>query len=175
MKLFPRTLTTLAATLLAVSPALAMDKRQADAVCASWTLACPPGATASGGPKDPSGTLECRMTKKGRQVRHGPSVTCADGEGQSWGNYKDGKKQGRHVALNSDGSWSEEDFVDNRLEGRSVEYDAKGQLLSETYFQAGKRHGPSRTYARGVLTSEEAWEKGRKVKKPTAKTRSQAP
>jgi hypothetical protein len=173
MKPYPRTLTSLTVALLTASPALALDKRQADAICASWKLECPEGATASGGDKDPAGTLECRAVKKGRPVLHGLSVTCADGEGQSWGDYQDGKKQGRHVTLNSDGSWSEEDFANGKLEGRSVEYDAKGQLLSEAFFQAGKRHGPSRTYSRGVLTSEETWEKGRK--RPAAKPKPRAP
>jgi hypothetical protein len=162
-------------SLLAASPALAMDKRQADASCASWTLQCPEGATATPGPARKSGVLECKAKDKGRVVKEGPAVTCKDGQGQAFGAWKAGKKHGRHVTMRPDGSWLEEDFVDGKLEGRQVEYSAGGQLLKDTRYQAGKKHGPARTYgADGRVASEELWDKGLKAKKPTA-ARSSAP
>lgn len=166
MKLPSPSLFALTLSLLSAPPALAMDQRQADAVCATWTLECPEGTTASGGEAEPDGTLECRAAGKGRPVKEGPAVTCEEGKAQAWGPYKAGKKHGRHVTLRPDGSWTEEDFVDGKLEGRSVEYSAKGQLRKETFFLAGKKHGRARTWAQGRLASEESWDKGKKGKKP---------
>lgn len=154
-------------TLLAAWPALAMDKRQADASCAAWTLPCPEGAAATPGPAKKSGPLECKAKDKGRVVKEGPSVVCKDGQGQAFGDWKAGKKHGRHVTMRPDGSWLEEDFVDGKLEGRQVEYTAAGQLLKDTRFQAGKKHGLARTYGEdGRVASEELWDNGVKGKKP---------
>lgn len=154
-------------TLLAAWPALAMDKRQADASCAAWTLPCPEGATATPGPAKKSGLLECKAKDKGRVVKEGPSVVCKDGQGQAFGGWKAGKKHGRHVTMRPDGSWLEEDFVDGKLEGRQMEYTAAGQLLKDTRFQAGKKHGLARTYGEdGRVASEELWDQGVKGKKP---------
>jgi len=161
-------LAALTLLLLAAAPALAMDKRQADASCASWTLQCPEGATATPGPAKKSGVLECKAKDKARVVKEGPAVTCKDGQGQAFGDWKAGKKHGRHVTMRPDGSWLEEDFVDGKLEGRQVEYGADGQLLKDTRYQAGKKHGAARTYGvDGRVASEERWDKGLKAKKPT--------
>jgi len=154
-------------SLLAALPALAMDKRQADASCAAWTLPCPEGATATPGPGKKSGPLECKAKDQGRTVKEGPAVVCKDGQGQAFGDWKAGKKHGRHVTMRPDGSWLEEDFVDGKLEGRQVEYRADGQLLKDTRFQAGKKHGLARTYGEdGRVAAEEFWDKGVKGKKP---------
>jgi hypothetical protein len=161
--------------LLSTAPAFAMDKRQADAFCASWKLECPEGATATPGPAKKSGALECKAKDKGRVVKAGPAVVCKDGAAQAFGDWKAGKKHGRHVTMRPDGSWLEEDFVDGKLEGRQVEYSAEGQLRKDTRFQAGKKHGPARTYGEdGKLASEEFWDKGVKGKKPTV-AKSPAP
>jgi hypothetical protein len=160
-------LAALTLSLLAAAPALAMDKRQADASCASWTLQCPEGATATPGPAKKAGVLECKAKDKGRVVKEGPAVTCKDGQGQAFGDWKAGKKHGRHVTMRPDGSWLEEDFLDGKLEGRQVEYSAEGQLLKDTRYQAGKKHGAARTYGMdGRVASEELWDKGLKAKKP---------
>jgi hypothetical protein len=48
-----------------------------------------------------------------------------------------------------------------------VEYSAEGQLLKETSFQAGKKHGTARTFKEdGRVASEEYWSQGVKGKKP---------
>jgi hypothetical protein len=177
MKLLSPSMVALAVSLLAVPAARAMDKRQADATCAAWKLECPEGATSPGGPAKKSGALECKAQVKGRALKEGPAVTCRNGEAQAFGGWKAGKKHGRHVTMRPNGSWTEEDFVDGKLEGRQVEYSAEGQLLKVTHFQAGKRHGLARTYTEeGRLTSEEHWEKGLKAKKPAvAKGRTPEP
>lgn len=175
MKPYSPALAALTVSLLATSPALAMDKRQADALCAAWKLECPEGATATPGPARKSGALECKAKDKGRVVKVGPAVVCKDGQGQAFGDWKAGKKHGRHVTMRPDGSWLEEDFVDGKLEGRQVEYSAEGQLLKDTGFQAGKKHGPARTYGEdGRLASEELWDKGVKGKRPSAVAKSPA-
>jgi hypothetical protein len=175
MKLYSPALAALTVSLLTTSPALAMDKRQADAFCAAWKLECPQGATATPGPARKSGTLECKAKDKGRVVKVGPAVVCKDGQGQAFGDWKAGKKHGRHVTMRPDGSWLEEDFVDGKLEGRQVEYSAEGQLLKDTRFQAGKKHGLARTYREdGRLASEELWDKGVKGKKPATMAKSPA-
>ncbi|MDY7230207.1 toxin-antitoxin system YwqK family antitoxin [Hyalangium rubrum] len=162
-------LAALSLSLLLAPPALAMDKRQADAACGSWTLECPEGATSTPGPAKKTGPLECKAKVKERVVKEGPAVVCKNGEGQAFGDWKEGKKHGRHVTMSPDGSWTEEDFVEGKLEGRQVKYSAEGQLLSETHFQGGKKHGRARTYsADGRLASEELWDKGLKGKKPEA-------
>jgi hypothetical protein len=166
MKLPSPTLVALSVSLLAVATAHAMDKRQADAICAAWKLECPEGATPPSGPAKKSGVLECKARVKGRVVKEGPAVTCREGEAQAFGDWKGGKKHGRHVTMKPDGSWAEEDFAEGKLEGRQVEYSAEGQLLKDTRFQGGKKHGPARTYTEdGKLASEEQWEKGLKAKK----------
>ena len=153
------------AALLAAPPALGMDQRQADAVCASWTLECPQGAIPPKGPAKKAGVLECKL--QGRPVKEGPSVACKDGKALSWGDWKAGKKEGLQVTMHPNGSWAEERFTAGKPEGRSVEYSAEGQLMKETHFQEGKKHGPERTYgADGRLASEELWDKGVKGKKP---------
>jgi hypothetical protein len=175
MKPLSPCLAALTFSLLTTPPALAMDKRQADASCASWTLQCPEGATATPGPARKSGVLECKLNDKGRVVKEGPAVTCKDGQGQAFGAWKAGKKHGRHVTMRPDGSWLEEDFVDGRLEGRQVEYSASGERLKDTRFQAGKKHGPARTYgADGRVASEELWESGVKARKPEVATSPEA-
>jgi antitoxin component YwqK of YwqJK toxin-antitoxin module len=111
--------------------------------------------------------LECKAKDKGRVVKVGPAVVCKEGQGQAFGEWKVGKKHGRHVTMRPDGSWLEEDFADGKLEGRQVEYSAEGQLLKDTHYQAGKKHGPARVYGEdGKLASEELWDKGVKGKKP---------
>jgi hypothetical protein len=166
MKLLPPSLAALALSLLA-PPALALDQRQADAVCASWTLECPEGATASAGPARKTGALEC----KAKAVKEGPSVSCKDGKAVAWGEWKAGKKHGQQVTLLPGGAWTEELFAEGKPEGRSVEYGTDGQLLKETHFQAGKKHGPERTFqADGQLATEELWDKGVKAKKPAPVT-----
>lgn len=166
MKLLSPALAALTVSLLAAPPALAMDQRQADAICAAWKLECPEGATAtSSGPGKGTGALECKL--KGRPAKEGPSVTCKGGKALAWGDWKAGKKEGLHVTLRPDGSWTEERFSDGKQDGRSVEYSAEGQLLKETSFQAGKKHGAARTFKEdGRLISEEYWNQGVKGKKP---------
>ncbi|HEX8700653.1 MAG TPA: hypothetical protein VF815_17515 [Myxococcaceae bacterium] len=160
-------LATFTLSLLTAVPAFAMDKRQADAACAAWTLTCPEGATSTPGPAKKSGPLECKAKDKGRVLKEGPAVVCKDGQGQAFGAWKAGKKHGRHVTMRPDGSWLEEDFVEGKLEGRQVEYSADGALLKDTRYQAGKKHGAERTYGvNGRVASEEFWDKGIKGKKP---------
>ena len=167
MKLLPCPLAALAA-LLATLPALAMDQRQADASCASWTLECPEGASVPTGPAKKTGPLECKA--KGA-VKEGPSVVCKDGKALSWGDWKAGKKQGLQVTLRPNGSWTEELFADGKQDGRSVEYSADGQRVKETYFQAGKKHGPERTFKPdGTVATEDFWSQGVKGKKPAPAT-----
>jgi len=166
MKLLPPALAALTLSLLAAPAALAMDQRQADALCAAWKLECPTGGAATAtGPGKGTGALECKV--KGRPVKEGPSVTCKAGKALAWGDWKAGKKHGLQVTLHPTGSWTEERFEEGQLEGRSVEYSAEGQLLKDASFQAGKKHGVARTYsADGKLTSEEVWDKGVKGKAP---------
>ncbi len=165
MMLSSRMLAAFSVSLLAASPALAMDKREADAACADWKLECPEGATGPSGSARKSGTLECKAKVKGRTVKEGPAVTCKNGEAQSWGEWKGGKKHGLHVTMRSSGAWEEESYAEGKQEGRQVEYSAEGALLKETYYEGGKKHGLSRTYKEdGRLVSEEQYEKGRKVK-----------
>lgn len=166
MKLLSPPLAAVTLSLLAALPALAMDQRQADAICAAWKLECPSGATAtSSGPGKGTGALTCKL--KGRPVKEGPSVSCKDGKALAWGGWKAGKKHGLQVTLSPDGSWMEEHFAGGRLHGRSVEYSAEGQLLRDTSFRSGKKHGPSRTFQEdGRLTSEEHWERGVRSRKP---------
>jgi hypothetical protein len=165
MKLLSPSLAALTLSLLAAPPALAMDQRQADAVCAARKLECPEGAAATLPPSKKAGALECKA--KGRPVKEGPAVACKEGKAQAWGGWKAGKKHGRHVTLRPDGSWTEEDFADGTEEGRSVEYGAEGQLLGETHFQGGKKHGAERSYtAAGKLQSETFWDQGVKGQKP---------
>ncbi|HYH94718.1 hypothetical protein [Hyalangium sp.] len=166
MKLLSPALAALTVSLVATPPALALDQRQADALCAAWKLECPAGAafTSTGSGKG-TGALECKV--KGRPVKEGPSVTCKEGEALSWGDWKAGKKHGLQVTMRPNGSWTEERFADGKLEGRSVEYSAEGQLLKDMHFQAGKKHGPALTYTTsGQLASQEFWDKGIKGKKP---------
>lgn len=166
MKLLSPALAALTFSLLAAPPALAMDQRQADAICAAWKLECPEGATAtSSGPGKGTGTLECKL--KGRPAKEGPSVTCRGGKALAWGDWKTGKKEGLQVTLRPDGSWTEERFLEGKQDGRSVEYSAEGQLLKETSFQAGKKHGTARTFKEdGRVATEEYWNQGVKGKKP---------
>jgi hypothetical protein len=166
MKLLSAALAAVTVSLLAALPALAMDQRQADAICAAWKLECPADATAtSSGPGKGTGTLECKQ--KGRPVKEGPSVTCKGGKALAWGDWKAGKKEGLQVTLRPDGSWTEERFSEGKEDGRSVEYSAEGQLLKETSFQAGKKHGTARTFKEdGKVASEEYWSQGVKGKKP---------
>jgi hypothetical protein len=175
MKCLPPAVAAVLLSLLAAPPALAMDQRQADATCATWKLECPRGTAAtSTGPGKGTGALECKV--KGRPVKEGPAVTCKAGKAQAWGNWKAGKKHGLQVTLRPNGSWTEERFEEGKLEGRSVEYSAEGQLLKDTHFQAGKKHGLARTYQEnGKLASEEFWDKGVKGKKPAPKASAQAP
>jgi hypothetical protein len=165
MKLLSPSLAALAVSLLAM-PALAMDQHQADALCAAGKLECPGGATAPSGPETKTGVLECKA--QGRPVKEGPSLTCKDGKAMAWGDWKAGKREGLQVTMRPNGSWTEELFTNGLLEGRSVEYSAEGQLLAETHFQAGKKHGAVRTFKPedGQLASEEFWDKGVKGKKP---------
>ena len=138
MKLLSPALAAVTVSLLAAPPTLAMDQRQADALCAAWKVECPEGTSAtSSGPGKGSGALECKL--KGRPAKEGPSVTCKGGKALAWGDWKAGKKEGLQVTMHPDGSWTEERFSDGKQEGRSVEYSAEGQLLKETFFQAGKR------------------------------------
>jgi hypothetical protein len=166
MKHLPPAVAALTLSLLAAPPVLAMDQRQADALCAAWKLDCPEGEAATAtGPGKGTGALECKL--KGRPVKEGPAVTCKAGKAQAWGDWKAGKKHGLHVTMRPNGSWTEEHFADGKLEGRSVEYSAEGQLLKDTSFQAGKKHGAERTWSEdGKLTSEEVWDKGVKGKAP---------
>ena len=174
MKVLPPDLTALTVSLLAAPAALAMDQRLADALCAAWKLECPSGDAATAtGPGKGTGALECRV--KGRPVKEGPAVTCKAGKAQAWGDWKAGKKHGLHVTMRPNGSWKEERFEDGKLEGRSVEYSAGGQLLKDTSFQAGKKHGVERIYSEdGKLTSEEVWAKGVKGKAPPLPTKAAA-
>jgi hypothetical protein len=151
-----------------------MDQRQADALCAAWKLECPSGdAATSTGPGNGTGALECKA--QGRPVKEGPSVTCKAGKAQAWGDWKAGKKQGLHVTMRPNGSWTEERFEAGLLEGRSVEYSAEGQLLKDTSFEAGKKHGVERTYsADGQLASEEVFAKGVKGKAPPLPSKAAA-
>jgi hypothetical protein len=167
MKQLLPSLAVLAVSLLSASPALAMDQRQADALCAAWKLECPKGSTSTAsGPGKGTGALEC---KKGGAVKEGPAVVCKAGKALAWGGWKTGKKQGLQVTMRPNGSWTEEQFADGKLEGRSVDYSADGALLKETHFQAGKKHGPERTFTTdGKLAAEEFWDKGVKGKKPAA-------
>jgi hypothetical protein len=166
MKRLSPALAAVTVSLLAAPPTLAMDQRQADAICAAWKVQCPEGTSAtSSGPGKGSGTLECKL--KGRPAKEGPSVTCKGGKALAWGDWKAGKKEGLQVTMDPEGSWTEERFSDGKQEGRSVEYSAEGQLLKETFFQAGKRHGAARTFKEdGRLASEEYWNQGVKGKKP---------
>lgn len=166
MKPLPPAVAALTLSLLAAPPVLAMDQRQADALCATWKLDCPEGDAATAtGPGQGTGSLECKA--KGRPLKEGPAVTCKAGKALAWGDWKAGKKHGLHVTMRPNGSWTEELFADGKLEGRSVEYSAEGQLLKDTSFQAGKKHGMERTWsADGQLTSEEVWDKGVKGKAP---------
>ncbi|MBN1204222.1 MAG: hypothetical protein JXB05_04790 [Myxococcaceae bacterium] len=165
MKLLSPSAAALAFSLLAAPPALAMDQRQANAHCAAGKLECPAGAPATLAPGKKAGALECKA--KGRQVKEGPAVLCKEGKAQAWGDWKAGKKHGRHITLRPDGSWMEEDFAGGKQEGRSVKYGAEGQLLGETYFHGGKKHGAERTYKEdGRLASETYWDKGVRGKKP---------
>jgi hypothetical protein len=176
MKLLSPALAALIVSLVATLPALALDQRQADALCAAWKLKCPAGATSTAtGPGKGTGALECKV--KGRPVKEGPSVTCKEGTALSWGDWKAGKKHGLQVTMRPNGSWMEERFADGKLEGRSVEYSAEGQLLKDTHFRAGKKHGPAHTYtANGQLASEEFWDKGIKGRKPVpAEVKPKAP
>jgi hypothetical protein len=177
MKCLPPALTALTLSLLAAAPALALDQRQADALCAAWKLDCPEGDTATAtGPGKGTGALECKV--KGRPVKEGPSVTCKAGKALAWGDWKAGKKHGLQVTMRPNGSWTEERFEDGKQEGRSVEYSADGQLLKDTLFHAGKKHGVERTYeVTGKLLSEDFWDKGVKGKKPESapKASAQAP
>ena len=168
MKLLSAALAAATVSLLAALPALAMDQRQADAICAAWKLECPAGTTASSsGPGKGTGTLECKQ--KGRPAKEGPSVTCKGGKALAWGDWKAGKKEGLQVTLRSNGSWTEERFSDGKEDGRSVEYSAEGQLLKETSFQAGEKHGTARTFKEdGRVASEEYWSQGVKGQKPQA-------
>jgi len=171
MKLLPPALAALTLSLLAVPTALAMDQRQADAICAAWKLDCPTGDAASTGPGKGTGALECRV--KGRPVKEGPAVTCKARKAQTWGHWKANKKHGLQVTMNPDGSWAEERFEDGKLEGRSVEYSADGVLLKDASFQAGKKHGVERTYSEdGTLASEEVFDKGVKGKAPPLPTKA---
>lgn len=166
MKHLPPAVAALTLSLLAAPPVLAMDQRQADALCAAWKLDCPEAEAATAtGPGQGTGALECRV--KGRPLKEGPAVTCKAGKALAWGDWKAGKKHGLHVTMRPNGSWTEEHFADGKQEGRSVEYSADGQLLKDTSFQAGKKHGVERIYsANGQLTSEEVWDKGVKGKAP---------
>jgi hypothetical protein len=166
MKLLSAALAAVTVSLLAALPALAMDQRQADAICAAWKLECPAETNAtSSGPGKGTGTLECKL--KVRPVKEGPSVTCKGGKALAWGNWKTGKKEGLQVTLRPDGSWTEVRFSEGKEDGRSVEYSAEGQLLRETSFQAGKKHGTARTFKEdGKVASEEHWSQGVKGKKP---------
>lgn len=174
MKHLPPAVAALTLALLAAPPVLAMDQRQADALCATWKLDCPSGnAATSTGPGKGTGALECRV--KGRPLKEGPAVTCKAGKAQAWGDWKAGKKHGLHVTMRPNGSWTEEGFEDGKLEGRSVEYSAEGTLLKDTSFQAGKKHGVERAWsADGKLTSEEVWAKGVKGKTPPLPSKADA-
>lgn len=166
MKLLSPTLAAVTVSLLVAPPALAMDQREADAICAAWRLECPEGTTAtSSGPGRGTGALECRL--KGRPAKEGPAVTCRGGKALTWGDWKTGKKEGLQVTLRPNGSWTEERFSQGKLDGRSVEYSAEGQLLKETFFQAGKKHGTARTFKQdGRVASEEHWNQGVRGKRP---------
>jgi hypothetical protein len=166
MKPLPPALAALSVSLLAAPPALGMDQRQADAICATWKLECPEGTTAgSSGPGKGTGALECKL--KGRPVKEGPLVACKGGKALAWWAWKTGKKHGLQVTLRPNGSWTEELFSDGKQDGRSVEYSAEGQLLKETPFQSGKKHGLERSFNEdGRLASEQLWDKGVKSKKP---------
>lgn len=174
MKVLPLALAALTLSFLAAPAALAMDQRQADAICAAWKLDCPSGDAATAtGPGKGSGALECKV--KGRPVKEGPAVTCKAGKALAWGDWKAGKKHGLQVTMHPNGSWAEERFEDGKLEGRSVEYGAEGQLLKDTSFQAGKKHGVERAWsADGKLTSEEVWANGVKGKAPALPSKTAA-
>jgi hypothetical protein len=166
MKLLSPALAAVTVSLLVAPPTLAMDQRQADAVCTAWKVECPEGTAAtSSGPGKGTGALECKQ--KGRPVKEGPSMTCKGGKALAWGDWKAGKKEGLQVTMHPDSSWTEERFSDGVQEGRSVEYSAEGQLLQEIFFQAGKKHGFERTFTEdGRLDSEAYWNQGVKGKKP---------
>ena len=102
MKCLPPALTALTLSLLAAAPALALDQRQADALCTAWKLDCPEGDTATAtGPGKGTGALECKV--KGRPVKEGPSVR-AGRQGTGLGDWKAGKKHGLQVAMRPNGS-----------------------------------------------------------------------
>jgi hypothetical protein len=166
MKKFPSpSLAALAVALLAAPAALAMDQRQADTACGDWKLECPQGATIGDALPKKTGVLECKV--KGSAVKDGPSVNCTEHKALSWGDWKAGKKHGLQVTLRPKGSWTEEWFAQGKPEGRTVEYSADGQLLKETHFHDGKKHGPERSFkVSGQLALEEFWDKGAKSKKP---------
>ena len=164
-KLPSPSLAALAVTLLAAPAALAMDQRQANAACHEWKLECPKGATIGEDLPKKTGVLECKA--KGSATKEGPSVNCKDRKALSWGDWKAGQKHGLQVTMRPNGSWTEELFAQGKPEGRTVEYSANGQLLKETHFHDGKKHGPERTFKKdGQLATEEFWDKGVKSKKP---------
>lgn len=145
----------------AAAPAAAIELEEAKAACRSGELPCPEGSEPGGGKAHRSDTLQCRRDAD----KHGPSVACGeDGKVRSFGEWKDGKREGRFVTYHQDGSWFESEFHEGKLHGREVRYFASGKIALETEYRDGRKHGKSRGYRLdGTPMFEDDWVDGKKV------------
>lgn len=141
-----------------------IDLEQAKAACQSGELTCPEGSELAGGKARRSDTLQCRRVHA-QAEKHGPSVACSeDGRVRSFGEWRDGKREGRFVTYHLDGSWFEAHFQDGKPHGREVHYFASGKVSVETEYREGRRHGRSRGFRPdGTLMFEDEWVDGKKV------------
>jgi antitoxin component YwqK of YwqJK toxin-antitoxin module len=63
--------------------------------------------------------------------------------------------EGKHIVWDADGRTVSEETYENGQRTRSVSYWDNGQVLSETLYRGGKRHGPFRSfYPSGALMAE---------------------
>lgn len=152
-------------TLGAPASAAALELEEARAACQSGALTCPEGSAQAAGRARKSDTLQCRRDGEAEGDRHGPSVTCGeDGKVRAFGEWQDGKKEGRFVTYHLDGSWFESHYQAGQLHGREIHYFASGKIAVDAEYREGRRHGKSRTFRPdGTPMAEEQWVDGKKV------------
>lgn len=74
--------------------------------------------------------------------------------------WKNNRRHGRWWKRVGDGGYITATYEQGGIEGRLVEYDAKGLLVREGHYSGGLKNGSYRYYENGHLTIDETWTHG---------------
>ncbi len=84
----------------------------------------------------------------------------SNGDTAEISNWKDNRRHGRWWKRIGEKGWITGRYENGLMQGRLVEYDNEGRLVSDGNYLNGEKHGAYRHYEQGRCTVEESWHEG---------------